>query len=194
MAIEITSWIVRIAAGLYILALVMHFLLKLSNADQYNPITQHIVRWTGPAVRPLAALLPTLGRFDLAIVVTALLISMGTTVLLSLLHHNGLFFNPLPLLLWSGLGLLYMVADIYFFAVLAVIILSWVATDGQAPAIRLLLQLTEPVMGPLRRVMPALGGLDLSPILLFVVINLVEVMLSNIARSVGLPARLVIGI
>ena len=194
MAIEVSSWIVRIVAGLYMLALVMHFLLKLSNADQYNPITQHIVRWTGPVVRPLATVLPTLGRFDLAIVVTALLVSMAATVLLSLLYHNGLFFNPLPLLLWSGLGLLCMVADIYFFAVLAVIILSWVATDGQAPAIRLLLQLTEPVMGRLRRLIPPLGGLDLSPILLVIVINLLEVLLSNIARSVGLPARLVIGI
>ena len=74
------------------------------------------------------------------------------------------------------------------------IVVSWVAPGSRHPAIGLLYQITEPVMAPVRALLPNLGGLDFSPILLFVTINIIEIGLRHIAVAVGLPARLVLGI
>jgi YggT family protein len=89
------------------------------------------------------------------------------------------------------LGLL---VNIYFFALLAMIILSWVAAGSRHPAIYLLYQITEPVMAPFRKVLPPMGGLDLSPILVFVLINIIQIALRHLAQAVGLHPALVMGI
>jgi YggT family protein len=83
--------------------------------------------------------------------------------------------------------------NIYFFAILAAIVLSWIAPRSHHPAIALLYQLTEPVMAPVRRLLPPLGGLDLSPILVFLAINVLEILLHGIANAIRLPAGAVIG-
>ena len=102
--------------------------------------------------------------------------------------------NPLLLVVWSTLGIVGLLVNIYFFALLAMIILSWVAPGGNHPALYLLHQITEPVMAPFRKVLPPMGGLDLSPILVFIVINVVQIALRHLATGVGLHPALVIGI
>src|SRR5690606_34439577 len=98
------------------------------------------------------------------------------------------------LLLWSVLGCIGMVLSIYFVAILASIILSWVAPGSYHPAAQLLHQLVEPVMAPFRKLLPAIGGLDLSPILVFLMINVIQVLLRHGAAAVGLPTQLVFGL
>ena len=102
--------------------------------------------------------------------------------------------NPLYLLSWAVLGTLGMLINIYFIAILASIIISWVAPGSYNPLILLLHQLTEPVMAPFRKIVPAMGGLDLSPIFVFLAINVLQIMLGHIAASVNLPVAYVIGI
>ena len=77
---------------------------------------------------------------------------------------------------------------------LAMIILSWIAPGSNHPAIYLLYQITEPVMAPFRKLLPPMGGLDLSPILVFILINVIQIALRHTAASVGLHPALVIGI
>ena len=98
------------------------------------------------------------------------------------------------LLLWSALGVVGLLVNIYFFALLAMIILSWVAPGSQHPAIALLYQITEPIMAPFRKMLPAMGGMDFSPILLFILINVIQIALRHMAIAVGLHPALVIGI
>ena len=86
------------------------------------------------------------------------------------------------------------VFNIYFFALLAMIILSWVAAGSRHPAIFLLYQITEPVMAPFRKALPSMGGLDFSPILVFILINVIQIALRHMAAGVGLHPALVIGI
>ena len=74
------------------------------------------------------------------------------------------------------------------------IILSWVAPGSKNPAIYLLYQITEPVMAPLRKVLPSMGGLDFSPILVFILINVIQIGLRHIANSAGLYPGLVFGL
>jgi YggT family protein len=95
---------------------------------------------------------------------------------------------------WAFLGLVGLVVNFYFFAILAMIILSWIAPGSGNPAVRLLYQLTEPVMSPCRRLLPPMGGLDLSPIVVFIGINIVQIFLRHAAAGVGLHPALVIGL
>ena len=114
---------------------------------------------------------------------------------MALLALNGL--GPpgvLTLLLWSVLGIVGLLVNIYFFALLAMIILSWIAPGGRHPALLLLFQLTEPVMAPFRRMLPSMGGIDFSPILVFILINVIQIALGHMAAAAGLPAALVIGL
>jgi len=76
--------------------------------------------------------------------------------------------------------------QLYFFAILAMIILSWVAPGGNSPVLYLLYQLTEPVMAPFRKIIPPMGGLDLSPILVFIAINVIQIALGHVAYSLGI--------
>ena len=84
------------------------------------------------------------------------------------------------------LGTAAYLVQIYFFAILAMIILSWIAPSSNSPVLYLLYQLTEPVMAPFRKVIPSMGGLDLSPILVFIVINVVQIALGHLAFSLGI--------
>jgi YggT family protein len=102
--------------------------------------------------------------------------------------------NPITLFLWSAIGILGLLLKIYFFALLASIILSWISPGGSNPAVYLLYQITEPVMAPVRKLLPPMGGLDFSPILVFIGINVLEIVVRNLAASVGLYPALVMGL
>ena len=102
--------------------------------------------------------------------------------------------NPGLLLAWSALGVVGLVVNLYFFAILAMIIVSWVAAGSRHPAVTLLFQLTEPVMARFRRLLPDMGGLDFSPILVFILINVIQIALRHLAVAIGLPPALVIGL
>ncbi len=194
MALEITSFLARSLLGLYLLLVVLRFLLRAANADFYNPITQKIVQFTQPLTAPLQRVLPMVGSVDTGTLVGAVLLNFVAILILSSFYEMPFSLEIGRMLLWACIGIAYMIADIYFFLVLAVIILSWVAPFQQHPALILMHQLAEPVMAPLRRVIPPIGGLDLSPILLFLLINVVEIILKNWAAALQLPPAIVLGI
>ena len=99
------------------------------------------------------------------------------------------------LAIWSLIGLGSQVLDLLFFAILASIVLSWLAPQTKHPGAYLLHQLTEPVMAPVRSMLPNLGGLDFSPILVFIMINLVDMLvIQNLASNFGMPRGLVLGL
>ena len=190
---EIFGYLVQTFLSVYLVAMLLRFLLQLVRADFYNPISQFLVKVTNPLVIPLRRVIPGLGGLDLASLLLAVLLQMAGIALLLLI--NGL---PLPgmiiLLLWSVLGVIGLLVNIYFFALLGMIILSWVAAGSRHPAIYLLYQITEPVMAPFRKALPPMGGMDFSPILVFILINIIQIALRHMAQGVGLHPSLVIGI
>ena len=190
---EISIYLVQTALTLYMLAMVLRFLLQLVRADFYNPISQFLVKITNPVVIPLRKIIPGLGGLDLASLLLAVLLQMLSIVVLMALYGLGLP-NPVLLLLWSALGLLGLLVNIYFFALLAMIILSWLAPGSGNPAVFLLYQITEPVMAPFRKLLPPMGGMDFSPILVFILINVLQIALRHMAAGVGLHPALVIGL
>ena len=190
---EILVYLLQTFLSLYLVAMLLRFLLQLVRADIYNPISQFQVKITNPLVVPLRRLVPGFGGIDIASLLLALLLQLAGIV--ALLLVNGFSPpGPLVLLVWSCLGVIGLLVNIYFFALLAMIVLSWVAAGSRHPAIILLYQLTEPVMAPFRKLLPAMGGLDFSPILVFILINVIQIALRHMAAGVGLHPALVIGI
>ena len=179
---EIFGYLIQTFLGLYLIAMVLRFLLQVVRADFYNPICQFLVKITNPLVIPMRRLVPSFAGLDLASLLLAFVLQMASIAALVFINFQVL--TGLGLLLVGGvLGVVSLVVNIYFFALLAMIILSWVAPGSRHPAIHLLYQITEPVMAPFRKMLPAMGGMDFSPILVFILINVIQIALRHMAAS-----------
>jgi YggT family protein len=190
---EILGYLVQTFLSLYLVAMLLRFLLQLVRADFYNPISQFLVKITNPLVIPLRKIVPGFAGMDMASLLLTVLLQLAGIIALLLINGLGLP-GILLLLVWSALGVIGLLVNIYFFALLGMIILSWVAPGSNHPAIYLLFQITEPVMAPFRKALPSMGGLDFSPILVFILINIIQIALRHMAAGVGLHPALVIGI
>ncbi len=188
---KILLTILSIASTFYMTLVILRFLLQLARADFYNPISQFVVKVTNPPLRILRKVIPPWGGIDGASIVLAILIQIITFVLVLLLYNAGAaLFNPLWLLSWSVLNVAGLIATLYFWAVIAMVVVSWIAPGSSHPAIQLVAQITEPVMRPVRKVMPSLGGLDLSPIIVFLALQVINVMIDHMKVATGMPALL----
>jgi YggT family protein len=190
---EIAIYLVRTAVGFYLMLVLLRFLLQLARADFYNPISQFIVKATNPPLRPLRRIIPGLWGVDFAALALALLVQMLGLQIMLLILGAGLI-NPVFTLAWSAISILATLTSFYFFSVLASIIVSWVAPTSNNPVIYLLHQLNEPVMNPLRRLLPPMGGLDFSPILVFVLLNVLNIAINDLAVASQMPTGQVLGL
>lgn len=189
MLAQIVITVLQILSTFYLTVVLLRFLLQLARADFYNPISQFVVKATNPPLRPLRRVIPGWGGVDGAALVLAILIQAVTFLLILVALTGGLpAINPVTLFSWSVISVLLLIARIYFWSVIAVVVVSWVAPQSNHPAIALVAQITEPVMRPIRNIMPPLGGLDLSPIVVFLVLNVVIVMLQHMGQAAGLAA------
>ena len=188
---KILLTILSIASSFYMTLVLLRFLLQLARADFYNPISQFLVKVTNPPLRVVRKLVPGWGGIDGAAIVLAILIQAITFTLVLLLYNAGsALFNPAWLLAWSVLNVVGLIATLYFWAVIAVVVVSWIAPGSNHPAIQLVAQITEPVMRPVRKVVPSLGGLDLSPIIVFLILQVITVMIDHMKVATGMPALL----
>lgn len=157
--------------GLYILVVLIRFLLQWLRADFYNPVSQFILTVTNPPVRLLHSFIPGFRGLDLALVVLLLVLSMlKTWLLFSMIGAPSTFQG---ILVYSIGELLQLTVYVFIFAILIRVVLSWIAPQqGYNPALRLLYDITEPVMEPARRLIPPIAALDISPILVFIFLYL----------------------
>ncbi|MEC8126584.1 MAG: YggT family protein [Pseudomonadota bacterium] len=162
----------------------LRFLLQLAQVNFYNPISQGVNRFTTPLTAVFSGL-PTVGPFNIGILVAAIVIqAVGAGLCLLLL---GGIPGLAQLVIWSVLSVFGVMINLVFYALLGMIILSWLAPNASHPGAELLYELSEPFLAPFRKIIPDLGGLDLSPILLFIAINLIEaVVIRGPAHAMGL--------
>lgn len=179
---EIFGYLVQTLLSVYLVAMMLRFLLQLVRADFYNPISQFLVKVTNPLVIPMRKVVPGFAGMDMASLVLAIALQMISIAALVFIQYNAVP-GPGMLLLGGLLGVVALLVNIYFFALLAMIILSWVAAGSRHPAIYLLYQITEPVMAPFRKALPPMGGLDFSPILVFILINVLQIALRHMAAA-----------
>lgn len=182
-------FLVQVVFGLYILAVMLRFLLQVVRADYYNPLVQALVKLTNPPLAPLRRIVPGFAGMDLAAVV--LLIALQVVELYLISNLVGLSLPAGTMLLGAVAKLLDLVLNIYLWTILIRVIASWVSPNAYHPALQVIDGLTDPVIAPVRRVLPDLGGLDFSPLVVLVVIQLARMLaVAPIMDLSGLPRGL----
>ncbi len=155
-------------------------------------IYQSVVKITQPVVGLFQGFLgPVAGRFDLATLAAGFVLKVVSMVAIFMVIGVGM--PPIAGLLIAGVAALAnAILKIYFFAMIVMIILSWVAPNASHPGALLVMQLVEPIMAPVRKVIPPLGMIDLSPIVVFIAINLVDgIVVGSLIRAAGISGALV---
>lgn len=168
-------FIVNALFSLLVWAFMLRTLLPLCRADARNPLSQGIIRFTNPLVMPLRRVLPSVGRVDGGSLCALLLVQLASTAVLWLFVGRPL--DPLSLVGASLFSLLVAVLRFYLFALLVFALLSWVAPGTYSPAGSILTSLCEPVLRPVQRLIPPIGGLDLSVVFAIIVIQALLILL-----------------
>ncbi len=177
------TFLVQVAFGVYILILMLRVLLQVLRADYYNPLSQLVVRLTEPVLAPLRRIVPRVGRIEGG----AVLVMLGAQMAELWLVYGVKGVEPsiAGLAVVSAAELLELATTVFFWAILIRVILSWVNPGLRHPASDVVHSLTEPVLEPARRALPVMGGFDLSPILVLIGLQLVNLLLIEPIRDAG---------
>lgn len=181
------QFLISTLVDLYALVVILRFMLQLVRADYFNPVAQFVVGATRPVLGPLRRVLPPAGRYDIAAVVLAvglmglkiaLLRIMGVPTLIVGGYAVGISHVWFGSLAWLAVvDLVALVINIGFFAVLIRAILSWVAPAGHNPVLEILDRITDPLLRPVRRMIPLVGGIDLSPLVVLIGLQVLKMLL-----------------
>jgi YggT family protein len=177
------TFLIETLFGLYILLVMLRFLLQWARADFYNPVSQFIVKATQPPLTSLRKIIPGFGGLD-----TAALVFMIVLKFIELWLVTGLLgMSPQigGLAILSIADLLGLLITVFIFAILIQVIISWVNPGMHNPVMGLLHSLTEPLLAPARRVIPPISGLDLSPIVVIIVLQLASMLVVAPIRDVA---------
>jgi len=164
-------------AGLYLLFVVARFLLQLAKADFYNPISQAVFRATDPVVRIFRSFIPGYRGIDFSSLILAFIVQF-IAISVTILLYGGAIPSVGFIITWSFIGVLNFIILFYYYALIASIVMSFVmmfsGNMNPHPILLLVWQITEPIMAPFRKVIPPMGGLDFSPIFIFLIIGLIR--------------------
>lgn len=179
-------YLIHVLFGFYVLALLLRLLFQLARADFYNPLAQFLVTLTNPPLLPLRRIIRPVGGIDVASIVLLLALQILEFYLLAWLQGGSA--NWAAVLVLSVARLIELAVWVYIVAILIRVILSWVNPFGNTrhPAGELIYGLTEPMLAPARRLIPAFGGLDLSPIAVFVLLQLTLILVVRPLEDMGL--------
>ncbi|TXK93753.1 hypothetical protein BMR02_14775 [Methylococcaceae bacterium HT1] len=159
----------------YILAVVLRFLLQLVGGDFYNPISQFLVKITHPPLRVLRRYVPAVGKVDTSSIVFVLALQMFSDIIT--LTLKGIPFSFAALILLSVSQLISLLINVFVFAVFARALLSWITPGTFNAASNLLYSITEPLLVSCRRMVPDIGGIDLSPLIVLVGLQLAKMLI-----------------
>lgn len=168
---------------LYMLAVMLRFLLQWVHADFFNPISRFIVKITNPPLVPLRRVIPAIGSLDTASLVLLLLLAAVKVMLIYLL--GGFLITPMTVLPRAVGDLVAMFLNIYLVSILIQVVLSWIAPQQYNPVSVLLYQLNEPLLRPVRRLLPSFEGFDFSPLVVILIIQLSKMIILPPIYSLG---------
>lgn len=162
-------FLVKTLADLYLLTFLLRFIMQWVRASYYNPLAQFVLKVTSPLVVPARRMLPSVGGLDTPTLAVLLVLEIAVTFVLLRLSGVSL---PLPvLLLYSLLRLIALALWFYTVALFIYVLLSWFGDRGMNPMAALLGELIEPLLRPARRLLPPIGGLDLSPLIVILLLQ-----------------------
>lgn len=175
-------FIVSTLLDLYILTFILRFALQWVHVTSLNPFWQFVLRVTNPIVQPLRRVIPGWRGLEL---VSPLVVFALEVIAIFVLLQLGHFPTPglTAVLYYALLRTLLAVLHLYFIALLVYVLMSWISPGVNHPLTRVLAGLCEPLLRPVRRIIPIIGGFDLSPLIVIIV-------LQALAISVPIPAVL----
>lgn len=167
------TFVVQTLVGLYLGIVLVRFILQLVKANFYNPLSQFVVRTTQPLLKPIRRIVPSIAGLDTSSLLLALIIQ--TLLIALVMTFNGIPIDNVPqLLVWAVIGITSLFLKIFWVAMIIMVIVSWIAPGSNNPAAELAYQISEPVLAPFRKLIPSIGGMDISPIFAFIAIQLVQ--------------------
>ena len=177
-------YLINTIFSLYILLVVLRFMLQTVRADARNPVSQFLLAATNPPLRLLRRIVPGYGGIDWSCVILMLALQAVELFLTSLIAF-GVSLALAGLVLLSAAELLKLIIYIFMIVILVQVILSWINPGAYNPVTALLYQLSEPLLRPARRLLPATHGIDFSPILAFLILQLSLMLLVRPLADLG---------
>ncbi|CAM4051887.1 YggT family protein [Pseudoalteromonas byunsanensis] len=171
------QFLIGIVFDLFLMVVLLRFWLQLVRADFYNPLSQTVVKVTSFAVNPLRKIIPGVGGLDLASLLLAFIVGFAKVSLLMVLFYGG--WNPLGALINGVITVLKEAFSLVFWILIIRAIMSWVV-QGYNPIAAVFDQLTEPMLRPIRKVIPPLGGLDLSILVLLIGMQFLQLLVMDL--------------
>lgn len=172
------SFLISTLFDIYIMVVILRIWLQAARADFYNPFSQFVVKATQPVVGPLRRVIPSVGSLDLATVLFGYVLCILKYVALILIASGGSVVFSADFLLLGLLSLIKAAGGLLFWVLLLRAILSWVS-QGRSPIEYVFHQLTEPMLAPIRRVIPVMGGFDLSVLVLFIALQFANFLMGD---------------
>ena len=170
------AFVIKALGSLLVAVFMLRLMLQLTRANFRNPVAQGIVRLTNWLIMPLRKVLPPVGKVDLASVIAVILAETVSIVLLSAVRGFGL--PALPELAGAAvLGTTITAIDLWCIVVFVYALISMVAPTGDSPLTGPLTSLAEPLLRPVRRLLPALGGFDFSPVIVIIGLQALRILL-----------------
>ena len=175
-----TYFLINTIFDLYLMVVLLRLWLQLVRADFYNPFSQFIVKATHPIVGPLRKIIPSIGTLDTATLILAFLVAALKLTVLSMM--SGSVYDVTVLLFGALLVVIKEIFSLMFWVLIIRAILSWVS-QGYNPVEMVLQQLTDPILAPIRRIIPPLGGLDLSVLFAIIALQFIQILLQDLFRG-----------
>lgn len=182
-------FLIRAVFDLYIFIVMLRIVLQWVHADFANPIFELVAKLTNPPIKQIRRLIPVIRGYDIAAVVLLLFLEVIKLAILVLLQIGTVptFFGLTVLAFAELFGQL---INIFFFALLAMAVLSWLSPLAHGPLVEVLYRVCEPLLRPVRRVLPPIVGLDLSPIPVMIILKLLELLIVQPLIQIGLVLAL----
>ncbi|VEB95475.1 YGGT family [Cedecea lapagei] len=162
------TFLVKTLIELYVMVLLIRIWMQWARCDFYNPFAQFIVKVTQPVVGPLRRVLPSMGPIDTSSLLVAFILTTLKFPILLLIQSGGLSLDPFNLVI-GVLSLLKSAGTLVFWVIIVRSLMSWVS-QGRSPIEYVLMQMTEPMMAPIRRILPAMGGIDFSAMVVILIL------------------------
>jgi len=175
-------YLFQFLTGLVIFVLIFRFLLRATYIDWHHPIVKMTAKVTNPLCAPINKLLPVKGRWDWSAIITAMLIQALVVILIGFMLGRGF---ALPVVIISAITeVLNQLLDMLFWLIIIDIVLSWIGT-GYNPNTIIFNQLAQPILRPFQKLLPPMGGFDLSPIIAILVIKLTQIVVVGSIAQLG---------
>lgn len=173
-----TSFLIQMVFDLYLMVLLFRLLFQYLEIDYYNPFSQFVIKATRPVVTPLRRFIPGLWGIDFATVAAIVGLTLLKILLISVL---GFFRFPglMGWLVWTIGSICALIINLFFYAVLMSVILSWISPRTYSPMTNILYRLTDPLMRPVRRFIPLVAGFDITPIPVLIGLQLLSILIAD---------------